>query len=224
MNENNIQLESIQINENTIPLESIQMNVYNDCKKLEFCRLVALDTYHIIESTILSFRNFCVYLQKNTKTGKEFNPNIISDQLSIELSKDSVKRPLKDMISSKLFYIAKMREGKGDIAFYLKELEKYFELCAVNVSQYIGTAITHVFFDYIYYLTYTCSEDKDNCYCYCSAMQAELQPYIYKFIQTCINPAVFDLLMGAVDTLFFTYNDLYRFEKPDDPNLVMIDS
>lgn len=55
MNENNIQLESIQINENTIPLESIQMNVYNDCKKLEFCRLVALDTYHIIESTI-----FCV--------------------------------------------------------------------------------------------------------------------------------------------------------------------
>lgn len=55
MNENNIQLESIQINENTIPLESIQMNIYNDCKKLEFCRLVALDTYHIIESTI-----FCV--------------------------------------------------------------------------------------------------------------------------------------------------------------------
>lgn len=55
MNKNNIQLESIQINENTIPLESIQMNVYNDCKKLEFCRLVALDTYHIIESTI-----FCV--------------------------------------------------------------------------------------------------------------------------------------------------------------------
>ena len=55
MNENNIQLESIQINENTMPLESIQMNVYNDCKKLEFCRLVALDTYHIIESTI-----FCV--------------------------------------------------------------------------------------------------------------------------------------------------------------------
>lgn len=43
------------MNENNIPLESVQMNVYNDCKKLEFCRLVALDTYHIIESTI-----FCV--------------------------------------------------------------------------------------------------------------------------------------------------------------------
>ena len=196
------------------------LDLYNDQKTI--LNDIVLEA--VIESTILSFRNFCVYLQKNTKTGKEFNPNIISDQLSIELSKDSVKRPLKDMISSKLFYIAKMREGKGDIAFYLKELEKYFELCAVNVSQYIGTAITHVFFDYIYYLTYTCSEDKDNCYCYCSAMQAELQPYIYKFIQTCINPAVFDLLMGAVDTLFFTYNDLYRFEKPDDPNLVMIDS
>ena len=57
MNEKNIQLESIQINENTIPLESIQMNVYNDCKKLEFCRLVALDTYHIIESTIFCILN-----------------------------------------------------------------------------------------------------------------------------------------------------------------------
>lgn len=45
------------MNENNIPLESVQMNVYNDCKKLEFCRLVALDTYHIIESTIFCILN-----------------------------------------------------------------------------------------------------------------------------------------------------------------------
>lgn len=45
------------MNENNIPLESVQMNVYNDCKKLEFCRLVALDMYHIIESTILCILN-----------------------------------------------------------------------------------------------------------------------------------------------------------------------
>lgn len=45
------------MNENNIPLESVQMNVYNDCKKLEFCRLIALDMYHIIESTILCILN-----------------------------------------------------------------------------------------------------------------------------------------------------------------------
>lgn len=45
------------MNENNIPLESVQMNIYNDCKKLEFCRLVALDMYHIIESTILCILN-----------------------------------------------------------------------------------------------------------------------------------------------------------------------
>ena len=45
------------MNENNIPLESVQMNVYNDCKKLEFCRLVALDMYHIIESTIFCILN-----------------------------------------------------------------------------------------------------------------------------------------------------------------------
>ena len=45
------------MNENNIPLESVQMNVYNDCKKLEFCRLVALDMYHIIESTTLCILN-----------------------------------------------------------------------------------------------------------------------------------------------------------------------
>lgn len=45
------------MNENNISLESVQMNVYNDSKKLEFCRLVALDMYHIIESTIFCILN-----------------------------------------------------------------------------------------------------------------------------------------------------------------------
>lgn len=45
------------MNENNIPLESVQMNVYNDCKKLEFCRMVTLNSFHIVESTILCILN-----------------------------------------------------------------------------------------------------------------------------------------------------------------------